>query len=361
MKHLGSRISDLGSDVFSSAVRDPRWAILLGLLGGCAKAPAPQAVWIDVARLAPSAAPVRRPPTLPRPPAATPARNATLPARPPVRLVSEAGIDGEALAREVDEAQAISLDRLRRRLSEVYGREADRFARQQMRLLGDPYRTAIDRFYPEYRRAFEAYAEKRLAPAVHLAFIVGSKDPNPNDVPVDTKTLTPIGRLLAKRASAARKELRTLDAAFDKVAAEFLDRVATEGDAARAETLARIEKNRDALNRQALAEAARPIGPRGEEAIRLSLARAGVAQVPAVAARSLTLPAIPASPPAPRVESPQALTDARSRLLGEARIWAALQGLRLDPKGRDATTEFAAWNAKRAGASPNSPPPSAGP
>ncbi len=331
------------------------------LLASCAKPPDPKAVWVDVSRLAPSARPARREVTLPRPPAALPARTVTLPGRPAARLVAEAGIDGEALAREVDEAQSRSLDRLRRRLSEVYDREADRFARQQLRLLGDPYRKAIDRFYPEYRSAFDAYATKRLSPAARLAFIVGSRDPNPHDDPIAAKGLTPLGRLLAQRASAARKELHALDTEFDATVMEFLMNVDAAGVAARTETLALIEKNRDALNRQALAEAGRPIGPRGEEAIRLTLARSGVAQVPAVAAQTLTIPALPAAPPAPRVESPRALTDTRARLLGEARIWAALEGLRLDPQGRDATTEFAAWNAKRAGASPNSPPPSAEP
>ena len=331
------------------------------LLASCAKAPVPEPVWVDVARLAPPAAPVRRAVPPPRPPAALPAKTVGLPARPATRLVAEAGIDGEALAREVDEAQAASLARLRRRLSEVYDREADRFARQQARLLGDPYRGAIDRFYPAYRRAFEAYAAKRLGPAARLAFIVGAKDPNPRNEPVVTKDLTPLGRLLAARASAARVELRTLDDGFDAIARAFLEDVAMTGDAARAGTLALVERNRERLNAQALAEAARPIGPRGEAAIRLSLARSGVAQVAAVPARSVTIPAAPAPPPAPEVESPRALADARSRLLGEVRIWAALEGLRLEPRGRDATTEFAAWNAKRAGASPNSPTFSAEP
>ena len=53
----------------------------------------------------------------------------------------------------VSSLQAASLARLRRRLSEVYRREADRFARTTLRELGDPYRKAIDLFYPEYRKA----------------------------------------------------------------------------------------------------------------------------------------------------------------------------------------------------------------
>ncbi len=290
-----------------------------------------------------------------------PAKTAGLPARPATRLVSEAGIDGEALAREVDEAQVTSLARLRARLTEVYGREADRFARAQLRLLGNPYRTATEASYPAYRKAFEAYAARRVVPSARLAYIVGPRDPNPKDDPVDPKDLTPLARLLAKRASGARAELKALDEEFEATTAAFLAEIDAKGDAAKADVLAKIAKARDALNRQAVAEALTPIGPRGESAIRLSLARAGFARVPAVAARSLTLPPVPPPPPAPRVESPKALADARARLLGEARIWAAGAGLRLDPKGRDATSEFIRWKTLRAGASPNSPPFSAAP
>ena len=329
------------------------------LLPGCAQKPAPTPVWVDVARLAPLAAPARLAPKPPAPPAAMGLKTASLPARPAARLVAEVGIDGERLAREVDEAQAASLVRLRRRLSEVYRREADRFARAQIRLLGDPYRKAVDSLYPEYRKAFEAYAARRVGPASRLAFIVGAKDPNPEDKPTPQESLSPLGRLLAARATQARRELRTLDEEFSAVVLAFLSNVERLGTAARAATLAAIERNRDLLNRQALAEASVPIGPRGEAAIRLSLARSGVALVPAVAARSLTLPAVAALPAPPRVESPRALVDARARLLGEARIWAAQAGFRLDPEGRDATPEFLRWKTQRAGASPTSPPPSA--
>ena len=328
------------------------------VFAACAKAPPPAAVWIDVDRLAPATTPVRRTPAPPRPPERLDSRTAGLPARPATRLVAEAGIDGAQLAREVDQAQAESLARLRRRLAQVYAREGDRFARAQMRLLGDPYRTAIEGFYPEYRRAFEAYAEKRLVPSARLAFIVGAKDPNPEDVPTPPETLTPLGRVLAVRASGARKILRRLDGEFDGVVMEFLEKVAQTGDAATAATLAAIRRNREALNRQALAEAALPMGLRGGQAITLDLARAGIAKAPAVPARSVVLPAIPAPPAAPRVESPKALADERARLLGEARVWAAVRGLRLDPKGRDATPEFIRWKTQRAGASPNSPKPS---
>ena len=331
------------------------------LLSSCAKNADPASVWIDVARLAPTAVPARVAPSLRRPPAPLASRSASLPARPATKLVAEVGIDGAQLAREVDEAQASSLARLRKRLAQVYAREGDRFARAQFRLLGDPYRTAIEFYYPDYRKAFEAYAERRLVPAARLAFIVGPKDPNPEDKPVETEALTPLGRLLAVRASETRKTLRALDREFDGVVMALLENVATMGDASKAATLAAVARNREALNRQAMAQAAFPIGPSGEEAITLSLARKGIATVPAVPARKVVLPAIPAPAPAPRVESPQALADARARLLGEARIWAAGQGLRLDPKGRDATSEFLRWKTLRAGASPNSPKPSGAP
>ena len=323
----------------------------------CAKKADPARVWIDVARLAPETAPVRVAPPPPRPPAGAGSRSASLTARPATILVAVAGINGAQLAREVDQAQAASLARLRKRLAQVYAREADRFARAQFRLLGDPYRNAINLYYPDYRKAFEAYAERRLVPAARLAFIVGPRDPNPQNAPVAKAILTPLGKLLADRASETRETLRALDREFDGVVMALLENVAMAGDAANAKTLAAIARNREELNRQAMAQAALPIGPSGEEAITLSLARKGIATVPAVPSREVVLPAIPAPPPAPRVESPQALADARARLLGEVRIWAAGQGLRLDPKGRDATPEFIRWKTLRAGASPNSPTP----
>lgn len=336
----------------------PRHALcFLFPLVGCSRAAAPDVVWVDVARLAPAVAPGRVAASPPSPPQGFPAKPATLPPRPAVRLVAEAGIDGAALAREVEAAQEASLARLRRRLSEVYRREADRFARAQIRALGDPYRHAFDSLYPAYRRKFEAYAEKRAYPFSRLAFVVGPRDPNPDDEPVEAKT--PLERLLAKQASEARRRLKLLDDEFDKVVEELLANVEAAGADAKAATYAAIEANRDALNRQALSEATLPLSPRGAQAIQLVLAKRGVAIVPAVPARSVVVPAVPAPPPAPRVESPRALVDARARLLGEARIWAAGLGYRLDPAGRDATSEFVRWKETRAGDSPTSPTPSA--
>lgn len=229
-----------------------------------------------------------------------------------------------------------------------------------MRALGDPYRNALATLYPAYRKKFEAYAEKRSYPAARLAFAVGARDPNPKDLP-PPPGITPLAKFFYAEASTARRELRVLDAEFDLVIEDLLASIEEIGDDARAATLAAIEANRDALNRQAMAEAALPAGSRSREAIRLTLARAGVATVPAVAGRSITVPSTRALPPAPRVESPKALVDARARLLGEARIWASLSGYRLDPKGRDATSEFVRWKDSRVGASPNSPKSSAAP
>jgi hypothetical protein len=315
----------------------------------------PEPVWIDVERLAPATAPVRVTPKLPQPPAGIGAKTASLPARAPARLVTEAGIDGAALAREVEAAQEASLAKLRRKLSDVYRREADRFARAQFRSLGDPYKNALNSLYPAYRKKFEAYAEKRSYPAARLAFAVGGKDPNPEDDAPPQKGLTPLAQYFYDQASVARKQIKALDSRFKLVEIELLANIEASGSDAKAATLAAIEANRDALNRQALAEATLPAGTPGREAIRLTLARSGVATVPAVAARSVTVPAVAAPPAAPRVESPQALVDARARLLGEARIWASLKGVRLDPKGRDATAEFVRWKDSRVGALPNLP------
>ena len=327
------------------------------LVVGCSPKPPAPVVWVDVGLLTPEVAPTRVSASPPAPPKGLPAKTAGLPARPAERLVAEAGIDGAVLAREVEEAQEASLNLLRRRLSEVYRREADRFARTQLRALGDPYRKAIESLYPAYRARFEAYAAKRAYPAARLAYVVGTRDPNPLDKP-PKEELTPIGKLYAKQASEARRRLRALDEEFDGTIKELLANVEATGSDAKAATFAAIEANRDALMRQALSEATLPLGPRGGAAIQLQLARKGVAQAPAVSARTVALPASAAPPPAPRVESPQALADARARLLGEARIWAAQEGLLLDPKGRDATSEFVRWKTLRAGTSPNSPKPS---
>ncbi|GEM_PF-4739803 len=336
---------------------------LIGALAlfGCVKKVAPEAVWVDVAGLSATVSPVRKTVPPPVPPERIPARTASLPARPAARLVAQAGIDGAELAREVDEAQAKSLKNLRRKLSEVYRREADRFARAQIRALGDPYRKATLALYPAFRKKFEAYAAKRAYPAAVLFFAVGRNDPDKEIEGVLKLSTDPYGKLLFKRAHAARTELMALDAAFKGVEEAWVESIQSQGDAAKAATFASIESNRDTLNRQALAEATLNLGPRGTEAIELRLARRGVAVVPAVPARVAVLPAVAPPLPAPVVESPKALTDARSRLLGEARIWAAQSGFRLDPKGRDATSEFERWKEKRAGASPKSPNSSAGP
>lgn len=339
MKSLGGRV----------------WFALLGLpVAGCKNALPPEAVWVDVDRLAPVAAPLKKEAPLPAPPPGMGSKTASLPGRPPARLVTEAGIDGEILAHEVEAAQEASLAKLRRKLSKVYRREADRFARAQMRALGDPYKGALESLYPAYRKKFEAYAEKRSYPAARLAFAVGGKDPNAQDE-APPAGLTPLAKYFYDQASAARKEIKSLDAEFSLVEKELLANIEATGSDAKAATLAAIEANRDALNRQALAEATLPASSRGREAIRLSLARAGVAKVPAVAPRTVTVPSVAAPAPAPRVESPKALVDARARLLGEVRIWASLQGVRLDRKGRDATAEFVRWKDSRVGALPNLP------
>lgn len=323
---------------------------------GCQKL-LPPAVWVDVDRLTPVAEPAKTASNPPAAPAGLAARATTLPARPAQRLVAEAGIDGEVLAREVDAAQEAALKRLRVRLSAVYRREADRFARAQLRALGDPYRTAFETLYPAYRKAFESYGARRAQPAARLAFLVGVPDPNPQDEPPDPN-LTPIGRKFALEASQSRKELKALDREFDDIVLNLLSNVQEIAQDARAATVAAIEANRDALNRQALQEAANT-SSRGESGIRLQLARAGVARVPAIAAKSVQIPSTSALPAPPRVESPKALVDARARLEGEVRIWAAQRGVRIDRSGRDATTEFLQWKLQRAGLSPKSPPLSA--
>lgn len=280
----------------------------------------------------------------PRSPAPLPSVTRTLPALPartidPPKERSRAELIAE-LERERSAAEAA----LARRLRDAYAAEAkaDEFARLR-EIEGARLEGAAD-VVTKLRARFEAYDAKRAPLVARLAFLIGFPDPGPR--PSDNANED--ARRRTAEAATSRTRLAELDREFDAYVAELQ----AQAEAELAIRLAKLREDLVSVRRELEARAAREAREqvaRIAADLDLRLGGGEPVRLPAVPARSVTLPA---STPLPRVDFTPASPPDRllERLRSELRIWSGLHRVRVvsaAPRVRDATAEFEKWRNPR--------------
>lgn len=329
------------------------WLILL--LAGCA-APKAEKVWVDV-----SAAP--KPPEQKALKAtAVPAglsESTTRIAGVPARVVADpAGNDAIGLDQNIKFTQERAFRILIGRLRRIYEAETRRFAREREASRMSTENASYRELTEALRQVFEGYADKRSPAVARLALISGFPDR-----PRSAESL-PAGKSLVRtqweEAARLRTSLKVLEADFDLEIQRALTALDDLNAANRAALAVEVEEFRTRMDQLADKEAAAQVTTDLED-LDLQLAGRTDLKAPAVAAKSVRLPALAPPPAKARVSSPT--SSAMIDLEQDLRLWIALRGYERSPVkagARDATQEFLAWRTTFPdGRSQNSPNSSA--
>jgi hypothetical protein len=295
------------------------------VLSGCAPQPTP--VWVDLNSILRS--PSEKPPAAPSlakvPSGGSPAVTFTLPGRES-EIVTGPTFENDAATTEAAEAsQAAALKKLRQRLAAVYSRQADFYAEEQLRLLGDPESRALNKFLPNLKQLFGAYAALRMPLVIKLSNLAGFPDSNPKGAPAPD-LFSPLAKKLWTEANATRKQIGALDDDYSKSATALLAQVGHLANQERLALLGKVDAYRRQMNERAMSESANPFeSGEGLQALHLSSEPAVV--LPRLAPQKMTLPAVPPLPPAPKVDLGEAQPSMSQKqlLLGkQLAIWLAL-------------------------------------
>ncbi len=289
---------------------------------------------------------------VPPPPPGTPAQTFALPGRE-AELVTGPTPGAEARTeRRVEASQEQALKRLQKRLQAIYARQADLYAQEQTRLLGDPEQKQLQVILPKLKAAFDAYAVQRTPLFIQLINLAGFPDPNPKGQPPPAG-LSPLAKRIWEQANKARTDLAALDAAYSRTAEGLVAEVARLAGQDRLALLHKIEAFRQQMNERAIAEAVNPLQANSTSVV-LSIPGRPAVVLPAVPPRTVTLPAVPPAPPLPKVDSQEArLGPAERRKLIERQlsIWLALNNkvLASGPGSRvpDQTQDFQEWRIRQ--------------
>ena len=320
-------------------------------MGGCA--PKTAEVWVNLDSIVwakPAQAVVVPAPK--RPTTGSPAETFGLPGRPAQVVAGPTSGAEEETAAAAEASQATALKRLRKRLSAVYSRQADFYAEEQARLLGDPESRALDKLLPDLKRAFQAYAVKRTPLVIKLINLAGFPDVNPKGDPPPA-TLSPVDKKFWLSANNTRSEIGALDAEYSKTATAILAQVDHLANQDRLALLAKVDAYRRQMNERATLEATNPFeNAHRSEALHLAAEPAVV--LPPLAVRTMTLPAVPPLPDPPKVDlgEAQPSTSQKRLMLGrQLAIWLALnQRVLAAGPGRgvpDETGNFDHWRQQQ--------------
>jgi hypothetical protein len=320
-------------------------------LGGCGSRS--DEVWIDLDRVVDADRPAPFAlPTPPSPPKGSPARSFTLPGRNP-ELVNGPSLASEArTVRQVEVSQTAALDRLRKKLQTIYARQADLYAEEQARLLGDPDQKQFEAILPRFRAAFEAYAATRQPVYIQLIGLAGFPDSNPRSEP-PPPSLSPLAKARWIEANEVRTKLKSLDQGYSATAAGLVAEAGRSANADRLALVKKISRFREEMNDKAIAEASNPL--QGETAsVVLSLPSRPAVVLPPEPARRVTLPAVPPAASLPKVDSQEASVgpaERRGLIERQLAIWLALNRkvLASGPGKRvpDQTQDFIQWRDRQ--------------
>ncbi len=269
-----------------------------------------------------------------------------IPGRPAVELITQVK-DVRAVEKLLAEQQEETRRKLEKGLAQLYARLARRFELKELAALSDRERKRYDDLNANIRLVFEQYAADRLPRVTRLAFLAGFPDPNPTSVPPEA----PLGKVSQEKfdeAKALRGEITQLDESFEATVKALLDEIDNQNAMDRTDSRLKIELNADDLRRRAETEASEQVN-RARQSLHLDLAGGQTIRMPAIPARTITPPRMPAPEPAPKVDSALDANAAlwqKKMLEGQVRIWAAVNRYQVQPGGRDATDEFIKWNAE---------------
>lgn len=324
----------------------------LGLWVLAACAPAPKAVSVDLDAVLASE-PWSRPtiPAIPAPPKPRPGIVVTLPGQK-AQTLKDPSVGTLSAAEGVEEAQQKAQKSLSRRLAAFYQRESERFANEERKRLGDPYRKAFDTEYPTIRARFDRYANQRGPLLAKLTFRVGFPDPNPENKPLP-KVTSPLLQKRLDEAASLRTEIKRLDADYREDVTNLMAHAEGMARVAMVELEKRISDYMDMMQETARREAAEEIRAHPAE-LGLRLATPQRLNVPATPDQKVIIPPEEAIPAPPQVQSGGVFgaKSAERKLLlrRQLEIWLAQNRYALvtpGPAVRDATHEFMTWRKER--------------
>jgi len=321
------------------------------LLGGCA---APKSlVWVDTDQVLHSSQPPAAPsPSLPKPPGPTPAEVFTMAGRPAEVLTGRgaATINRTVAASEGSEEEALRA--LQRRLEAIYTRQATYFEAEQRQLLGDPEKEEFEKIRPQLLAAFARYGEARMPIVLKLVSLVGFPDPNPKNL-APPESLKPVPLQKWKQANDLRNQLAKLDAGYSEQATALLAESAHLADLQRLTLLQKVDEFRKRMMDRAQQEAANPLR-KSLTSVELTIGGDAPIHVPATPPAVVTMPALPAMEPAPKVEFEEDLSSESARkqqIRRELDIWLGIHNLALAPSKKagvpDRTSEFSNWRRQQ--------------
>jgi hypothetical protein len=319
-------------------------AVVAGLMSGCTH-PKKDLVSVDLSRV-PTIAWESGTPSAPVVKVSSPPSAVLIPGRPAVELVTQVK-DVRAVEKLLADQQEETRRKLEKGLAQLYARLARRFELKELAALSDRERKRYDDVNANIRLVFEQYAADRLPRVARLAFLAGFPDPNPTSLPPEA----PLGKVSQNKfdeAKALRGEISLLDENFEATVKALLDEIDNQNSMDRTDSRLKIELNADDLRRRAETEASEQVN-RARQSLHLDLAGGQTIRMPAIPARTITPPRMPAPEPAPKVDSAldaNAAAWQKKMLEGQLRIWAAVNRYQIQPGGRDATDEFIKWNAE---------------
>ncbi|CAN5630869.1 hypothetical protein BH11ARM2_BH11ARM2_05880 [soil metagenome] len=323
----------------------PASAILVALVcaSGCKKGT--EAVSVDVdSVLAKQPALKRFGANVPTPPEPQAARTVTLPGQP-AREMTTLGKDTGEVRRLIREQQEETRKRLERQLRDFYARDASRFEISKLRDLDAAEVARYKEIDARIRAEFERISDRRGRQLAALSVLVGFPDPNPDPDQAGEPPNGAVSRKRFEKAQDLRQRIREIDAAFQAFVRAQTQGIEDLAASERTRILAEIETEKAKLDRQAEIDAAARVRE-AERDLRLKLVDATRISLPAQPGQTVELAAQKPLRPAPEVPSESVFgnRDHRRALLeSELRVWLGLRRYHLDPKARDATSEFETW------------------
>jgi hypothetical protein len=287
-------------------------------------------------------------PVLPKP---LPSQSFVLSGVPAKTLASSSSAEVVASQADAREAQEAALETIKKRLIKIYKRQIDLFAAQQKSLAPDSDSLRVQEALPALYAAFQRYATARLPLISRLSYLAGLPDTNPKNAPPPA-TLRPVPRSRWVEANALRSRIYGLDDSYSNEATDILAKASGLAAVDRFNLLKKVEDFRRQMMDRALQEAAAPIRSRAPAILRLQAAPSIV--LPQVAPESVEIPATPALPASPQVESVRSGESERiskELLRRQLVIWAAINQFSVVPKlssnVRDATKDFERWRSQQ--------------
>jgi len=282
--------------------------------------------------------------SVPRPPAATPGFDKSLPGQPQLELKDPSRASRGNIAAVIAKQQEDALAIFQGRLRAFYQTQMDAFTAEQGRLLerlhGQNYAEVFDKIHT----AFLPYAAARAPKVARFALIVGYPDPNPNSDPPKTVVKPYIWKRYDE-AKQIRTDLTALDTQFHAKVDDLLKDVKDLNAMEAAAMADRLMKFQEELNKRAETEAQEQVRTSAKE-LGLKLTDVKPVVLPATGTRSVHFPAEPALTPVPQVPSQvvnAGVAERRLLLTHELEIWLGLKQYRLGKSGRDGTEEFRKW------------------